>query len=136
MKAKMNFKIKIKMATVNTPIMARTFTSVKELHISSEFMQSIMLSLQELIGERLTEVLPALQSLFLEEPLPSAVEEAIVQFVAVRQLFGHPIATSYLGATNKSYLESYEADKEKDESSHETDEEMDESSYETDGDPS
>jgi hypothetical protein len=53
------------------------FTAVKELHIS-KFTQSIAPALQELIGERGTEVLLALQSLLLEEPLPSAVEEAIV----------------------------------------------------------
>jgi len=42
------------------------------------------------------EVLPALQSLFLEEFLPSEpVQEAIGKFVAARQLAGHPIIVSH-----------------------------------------
>jgi hypothetical protein len=107
------------------------FTAVRELHISSEFTQSIAPALQELVGERVTEVLPVLQSLFLDEP-PSAVKDAIEQFVAARQLDGHPIAIPRWGRKN----ESFEADEEKDDSSYETDEEMDKSSYETDGDSS
>jgi hypothetical protein len=40
-------------------------------------------------------VLPALQALFLEEPLPSGpVLEIIRKFVAARQLAGHPVAVS------------------------------------------
>ena len=71
------------------------FTAVKDLYISQEFTPRIAPALQELVGERVTEVLPALQTLFLEEPLPSGpVQETIGQFVAARQLAGHPIAVS------------------------------------------
>jgi hypothetical protein len=69
-----------------------SFPAVKLLGISPEFMPSIAPALKELVGERVTEVLPALHALVLEEPLTSGpVQEAIGQFVAARQLAGHPI---------------------------------------------
>jgi hypothetical protein len=71
------------------------FTAVKGLYISREFASRIAPVLQELVGEGTTGVLPALQTLFLEETLPSGhVQEAIGQFVAARQLAGHPISIS------------------------------------------
>jgi hypothetical protein len=71
------------------------FIAVKGLYISSEFMPHIAHALQELAGERAIEVLPALRSLYLEEPLLSgAVQEAIGQFVVARQLSGQRIAVS------------------------------------------
>jgi hypothetical protein len=71
------------------------FTTVKDLYISSEFTPRVAPALQELIGERATEVLPALQTLFLREPLPSGpVQEAIEQFVAARQLASRPVSVS------------------------------------------
>jgi hypothetical protein len=43
----------------------------------------------------MTEVLPALETLFLEEPLPSGpVWNTVEQFVASRQFAGHPIVVS------------------------------------------
>jgi hypothetical protein len=49
---------------------------------------------RELVEERVTEVLPALQTFFLE-PLPSGhVQESIGQFVAARRLAGRPIVVS------------------------------------------
>lgn len=46
-----------------------------------------------LVGESVTEVLPALQTLFLDEPGPSgSVQENIAQFVAARLLVSHSIA--------------------------------------------
>jgi hypothetical protein len=71
------------------------FTAVKALYIALEFTSCIAPTLQELVGERVAEVLPALQTLFLEESLQSGpVQEAIEQFVAARQLSGHHIAVS------------------------------------------
>jgi hypothetical protein len=73
------------------------FTAVKHLYVSVEFTLDILPFMEELIVGRATEVLPALQALFLEEPRPStrrptlAREEAIKQFVAAQQLSGHPI---------------------------------------------
>jgi hypothetical protein len=47
-------------------------------------------------GESETEVLlPALQTLFFEEPLPSGPNQKVIeQFTSARQLTGHPIAVS------------------------------------------
>ena len=45
--------------------------AVKGLYISQEFVPHIAPALQELVGERVTEVLPALQTLFLEETTPT-----------------------------------------------------------------
>jgi hypothetical protein len=70
--------------------MTETFPSIYRrkgsLHIS-EFASRIASALQELFGERVTELLPTLQTLFLEEPLRRGpVHEAIERFVAARQL--------------------------------------------------
>jgi hypothetical protein len=73
----------------------RVFPAVKDLSISDKFMSHIASALQELVEERVTEVLPALQILFLEEPLrPGRVQEAIEKFVAARQLASHPLVIS------------------------------------------
>jgi hypothetical protein len=74
------------------------FIAVKDLYISRELVPHVTPTLQELqvVGERVTEVLPALQSLFLEVP-PWALsdsQERFGQFVAARQLSSHPIAVS------------------------------------------
>ena len=77
-----------------------SFTAVTGLYISREFAPRIAPSLQELVGERVTEVLPALRTLYFEGPgsLPSGpVQEAIGQFVAARQLVSHPVAVSRWG---------------------------------------
>ena len=43
----------------------------------------------------MTEVLPTLQNIFLEEPQPSGrVQEAIGKFVATRQFTSHPVAVA------------------------------------------
>ena len=73
----------------------RPFTAVKNLYLSKEFAPRIAPSLQELVGGRTTEVLPALQKLFLEELHPSGpFEEAIGKFVTARQLSNRPVAIS------------------------------------------
>jgi hypothetical protein len=71
-----------------------SFPGVKDLIISSEFTPGIASALQELVGERVTEVLPSLRALFLEETPSESVPEAFRKFVAARQLAGHPISVS------------------------------------------
>ena len=71
------------------------FTAVENLYLSERFAPSIAAALQELVGTRITEVLPDLQNILVEglkssEPL----QENIGQFVAARQLSNHPIAIS------------------------------------------
>ena len=69
------------------------FTVVKDFYISSTFIPRIAPALQELVRERVIEVLPALDTLFLGEPLPSeSVLESIWKFVAARELAGHPLS--------------------------------------------
>ena len=71
------------------------FTALKDLHVSQEFLPRIAPAFQGLAGERVTEILPALQSLCLQELHPSGpVREAFEKFVTARQLAGHPIALS------------------------------------------
>ena len=72
------------------------FTSVKHVTLN-ESAWLIAPALQELAGERATEVLPALQDLFLRTiwPLSGPVKEGIKQFTAARQLHGHPVTDHY-----------------------------------------
>ena len=71
------------------------FSTVKDLYLSKEFAPRIAPALQQLVGGRVTEVLPTLQNIFVEEFQPSGpVHEAIGQFVASRQRSNHPIAIS------------------------------------------
>jgi len=74
------------------------FTSVKDLELFEDSVPFVApaLPLQELSGERVTEVLPALQNLFLTGPQPSGpVKEAIQKFIAARQLFGYPVTVHH-----------------------------------------
>jgi hypothetical protein len=69
------------------------FTAVKDLYISKQFAPGIAAALQELVGGTITEVLPGLQNIFVESLERSGpFQESIGQFVAARQLSGHPIA--------------------------------------------
>jgi hypothetical protein len=71
------------------------FTAVKRLFVSKELAQSIAFALQDLIGEGVTDVLPVLESLFLEEAqLSGRVREAIKKFVAARGLSYYPVVFS------------------------------------------
>ena len=72
------------------------FTSTKNLYLSEEIAQCIAPALQELVGVRATQVLPALQNIFLEESQRSGpVQARIQQFVTMRRATNHPIAVSY-----------------------------------------
>ena len=71
------------------------FTAVKNLYLSKEFAPGVVAALQELVGGRITEVLPGLQNIFVEGLEPSGpLQENIGRFVAARRLSGHPIAFS------------------------------------------
>jgi hypothetical protein len=73
----------------------RPFTGVKDLYLSKQFVPRIAPALQVLVGDRSTEVLPALQNIFLEGLQSSGpVQEGIVQFVAARQVTSHPITVA------------------------------------------
>jgi hypothetical protein len=74
----------------------RSFVAVKNLYVSVGYVPYIVTALQELVGGRTTEVLPALENVFLEqfrqrEPL----REGIEKFVAARQLISQHVAVSH-----------------------------------------
>ena len=72
-----------------------SFTSLKDLYISQEFVPRIVPALRDLVEKGAIEVLLAPQSLFLEEQHASGpVQKTIQQFVVARQLGGHPVAVS------------------------------------------
>jgi len=81
----------------------RPFTTVKCLYLARELVPCIAAALQGLTGERVTEVLPSLQRLFVEENQdfpPSRSDpdqkEAFEPFIAARQLSGHTITISQM----------------------------------------
>jgi len=62
------------------------FTTVKNLYLSEEVTRHIVPALEELVGGRTTEVLPALQNIFLRGLEASGpVQKGIEKFVAARQ---------------------------------------------------
>jgi len=75
------------------------FTPVKEISLKDEAtVQLVVPALRELAGERATELLPALQNLSLTTSggSPSGpLKEAIEEFIAARQLDGHPVTIHY-----------------------------------------
>jgi hypothetical protein len=73
----------------------RPFMAVKNLYLSEMFVFSIAPALQELVEGRTTDVLPALQNIFLEGfDSSGSVQESIGQLVAARQVTNHPIGIS------------------------------------------
>jgi hypothetical protein len=71
------------------------FTALKNLYLSKEFAPGIAAALQGLVGDRIPEVLPSLQNIFVKGLDPSGSFQGIIgQFVAARQLSNHPIAIS------------------------------------------
>ena len=73
----------------------RPFTNAKGLYLSRNLVPCIAATLQGLSGEKVIEVLPALQRLFVKDLHPSGSDqEAFEPFIAARRLSGHPIAIS------------------------------------------
>jgi hypothetical protein len=71
------------------------FTAVKNLVLSKESAPGIAAALKNLVGGRITEVLPSLHNIFVEGLEPSGpFQENIRQFVAARQLPDHTITVS------------------------------------------
>ena len=73
------------------------FTAVKHLYISPQFTPDIATALRSLVAETVTEVLPALQTIFLERLPSERIQEAIEKFAAARQPFSHFITVSRCG---------------------------------------
>ena len=74
----------------------RLFVAVKNLVLDEPALGSVASALQELVGERVTEVLPALQNIFLVGSLPlDPVPECIGKFIAARELSGRPVVVRH-----------------------------------------
>jgi hypothetical protein len=83
----------------------RPFTSVKDLDLCEASVPFVAPVLQGLSGERVTEVLPALQNLSLKGPQPSGpVKKAIRKFIAARQLAGFPVTVHHRGRASNVEL--------------------------------
>src|SRR6267142_1264125 len=74
----------------------RLFPSVKDLALSVKSFRLVAPALDELDGESMTEVLPALQNIVLQAPQPSEPDnKAIEKFNATRQLLGSPVTVQH-----------------------------------------
>jgi hypothetical protein len=72
----------------------RPFTSVKHLVLPAQLVILVAPALGQLIGERVTEVLPALQTIFVQNLRfsgPSPWKKEIGRFVTARQISGSPV---------------------------------------------
>jgi hypothetical protein len=83
-------------ASSRLPELFQPFTAIRGLYVSKSFIPLIATALQELIGERATEVLPNLRDLFFGgSVIPIAVQEAMRPFVDARRLSGQPVAVHH-----------------------------------------
>jgi len=72
-----------------------SFPAVKDLYLAKELAPGIAAALQQLVGRRITEVLPSVRNIFVKGIEPQEpFREHIEEFVAARQLSGHPVAIS------------------------------------------
>jgi len=71
------------------------YTALKDLYLTDRIARRFCGALQELSGEKTTEVLPALRNLFVQGSSLEPVQEAIQSFVAARQLSGHPVVVDF-----------------------------------------
>jgi len=70
----------------------RLFVAAQSLHVSERLVSPVSRALQDLTGQMAMEVLPVLQTLFLEGLQPSGpVHEAIKSFATTRQLSHRPV---------------------------------------------
>ena len=68
------------------------FTAVKNLYLSKGFAPGIAAALEELVGDRITKILPSLQNIFVEGRKQSGLFKTNVkQFLTARKLSSHPI---------------------------------------------
>ena len=79
-------------------VLLRPFIAVKDLVLYEPVVLSVASALQDLVGERVTEFLPSLQTIFLDGfPSSSPVPEGIAKFIAARELCGRPVVVHLQG---------------------------------------
>ena len=89
-------KLQVDMEDTQWLELFRLFTAVRTLRIDRRLQSLIVPALQELSGERATEVFPALASLYLGKYPPSGSDQqAIESFVAARQHSDHPVSVHH-----------------------------------------
>lgn len=74
--------------------MAGAFTAIyhgEGLYLGKEVELCIAQALRALTWERVTEVLPVLENIFVEYWQSEVVQGAIRPFIATRELFGYPV---------------------------------------------
>ena len=77
-------------------VLLHPFITVKDLVLDEPVVLSVASALQELIAVGVTEILPALQNIFLEGFRSSGpVPEGIARFIAVRELSGRPVIVHF-----------------------------------------
>jgi hypothetical protein len=74
----------------------RLFPSLNDVVLSETSFRLVAPALNELDGESVTEVLPALQNIIIQGRQPSRpYKKAIGKFVATRQLLGSPVTVQH-----------------------------------------
>jgi hypothetical protein len=74
----------------------RPFIGVKDLALDKQLVLSVAPALQDLVGEQVTEVLPALQNILLKDSQSSSpVPKGIGEFIATRELSGRPVVVHH-----------------------------------------
>jgi hypothetical protein len=82
---------------------SRPFTATRSLYVHKDLVPLVATALQELIGDRATEVLPNLRDLFLGGPATSgSIQQVMQPFVDARRLSGQPVAVHYFGGNAES----------------------------------
>ena len=72
------------------------FPSLKDLVLSEKSFRLVAPALNELDGETIMEVLPALQNIVIQSPQPSEPDnKAIGKFITTRQLLGRPVTVHH-----------------------------------------
>jgi len=80
------------------------FITVKDLVLDEPTALSVASALQELVEERVTDILPALQNIFLEGfQLSGTVPEGIGKFIAARELSGRPVIVHHRETKQELY---------------------------------
>jgi hypothetical protein len=81
----------------------RPFIAVRNLYLCKGIGQCIVPAMQVIVGRSVVDVLPALESIFLEVEPSGPDEDIIGHLVSARQLSGHPVAVSHWDRTQETF---------------------------------
>lgn len=74
----------------------QSFTAVKDLYLSEGLALRVAQAIRDLVGEKETEMLPALQNIFVQgRQLSGAVQEAVEPFINTRQVSGATVTVHH-----------------------------------------